>query len=123
MALVLPVLHRVATPSDATGAGTPDCECPKPMARALSSSPSASTSASGEMHYSVKNTFIDVSPAGSEEDRAERALHHGARTCLARIDSKDSPQQLLGRRIGVEASSVVFTPTPQYHIGVASPCL
>jgi len=122
MALLLPVLHRVATPSDAT-TGTLDCEGTKPMASTRSSS-LASTSASSEVHYVVKNTFIDVSPAGSEKDRADQAIHHhGARTCLARIASDDSPQQLLGPS-GVEApdeaSPMVSTPTPQFQANVAS---
>lgn len=70
MALLLPVLHRMATPSDAMGASTPDSDGTKPMSPTRSSS-LASTSASSEMHYVVKNTFIDVSPVGSEEDSAD----------------------------------------------------
>jgi len=122
--LLLPVLHRVATPSDAMDISTPDSEGTKPMSPTRSSS-LASTSASSEIHYVVKNTFIDVSPAGSEEDTADMAFHyHGARTCLARIASDDSEQQLLERISCVEApheaSPVAYPPTPQFHSDVAS---
>jgi len=122
MVLLLPVLQRVATPSDATGASTPDGTKSMTPTRSCSL---ASTSASSEIHYVVKNTFIDVSPTGSEEDTADQAFHyHGARTCIARIASDDSEQQLLERISGVEApheaSPVAYTPTPQFHTDVAS---
>merc|ERR1719512_293583 len=124
MALLLPILQRAATAIEATGMDAPDCGHTRQLTPTLSAASLASTSASGEIHFSVKNTFIDVSPAGSEGGRAGRALHdHGARTCLARIASSDSPQQLLGRtrcvELPTEANPVVFTPTPRFHAHAA----
>lgn len=112
MATLLPILHRVSTSECATCAGMPD-------------SNSITSAASSAMRLSVKNTFIDVSPDGSEEDLASQTLHdHGARTCLARMLSDDSPQQLLARTAGLAvpsaASPMVSTPTPQSRADAAA---